>query len=72
MSKVYDLVEVTEDKYLQNVIELIDKYVDKHGDVALICGGEWMYQDNEGQVDALELVSDILDVLKDFADDEDD
>lgn len=46
--------------------------MDKHGDIALSYGSEWMFQDDEGQVDALELVGNILDVLQDFPDDEED
>lgn len=53
-----------------NVFSSINKYVDKHGNIALSCGGEWMYQNDKGQVDALELVSDILDKLWDYAEPE--
>lgn len=49
------------------VMNLIKGYVNKHGNIALSCGGEWMYQDDNGQVDALELVSDILDSLSEYA-----
>lgn len=52
------------------VMNLIKNYVNKHGNIALSCGGEWMYQDDNGQVDALELVSNILDSLSNYADDE--
>ena len=58
--------------YTEAILSLIDKYVDKHGDIALSCGSEWMYQDDEGQVDALNLVANILDALQDFAEDEED
>ena len=54
------------------IFKLIEKYVNKHGNISLACGGEWMYQDDDGQVDALELVSDILDNLSDYAEPEDD
>ena len=70
MSKVYNLVTTTENEYVQDVINLIDKFVDEHGDIALSCGSEWMYQDDEAQVDALELVGKILDALCDFSEDE--
>lgn len=49
------------------VMNLIKNYVSKHGNIALSCGGEWMYQDDNGQVDALELVSSILDSLSKYA-----
>lgn len=71
MSKVQNLVTTTENEYVQDIIHLIDKFVDKYGDVALSCGSEWMYQNNEAQVDALDLVGNILDVLQDFAENED-
>ena len=58
--------------YTEAILSLIDKYVDKHGDITLSCGSEWMYQDDEGQVDALNLVANILDALQDFAEDEED
>lgn len=53
----------------KNVFVLIERFVDKHGNIALSCGGEWMYQDDKGQVDALELVSNILESLSEFAED---
>lgn len=51
--------------------QLIQNYINKHGNIALACGAEWMYQDDEGQVDALELVGKILDNLSVFAEPED-
>lgn len=42
-------------------------YVEKHGDVALSIGSEWIYQDDEAQVDALQLVADIIDDLEGYA-----
>lgn len=54
------------------VFKLIDQYTSKH-DLALSCGGEWMYQSDRGQIDALALVSKILDRLSEYAEaDEDD
>ena len=50
---------------------MIDKFVDKHGNIALSCAGEWLYQDDGGQVDALELVANILEVLSPLADEDD-
>ena len=53
------------------LIKHIINYVQKHGDIALACGGEWMYQDDRGQVDALNLVSDLLESLTGYAEQED-
>lgn len=53
------------------VIDEIDKYTSKH-DLALSCGGEWMYQSDRGQIDALELVSKILCCLSEYAEDDED
>lgn len=53
------------------VFKLIDQYTSKH-DLALRCGGEWMYQSDMGQVDALELVSKILCCLSEYAEDDED
>lgn len=79
MSKVQRLIKPTRpfeiwvaNAYTEAILTLIDKYVDKHGDIALSCGSEWMFQDDEGQVDALDLVGNILDILQDFPDDEQD
>lgn len=63
MSKVKEIFETNKETCVKDVFSLIDKFVDKHGDIALSYGGEWLYQDDEGQIDALELVSDILDIL---------
>lgn len=49
------------------VFSRIDKYVNKHGNIALSCGSEWMYQSDRGQEDALDLVGNILDGLEDYA-----
>jgi len=49
------------------VMRLIEKYVEKHGNIALSIGSEWMHQDDQGQVDALTLVGDILDSLSCYA-----
>lgn len=54
-----------------NVIALICAFVEKHGPISLSCGSEWMYQDDAGQVDALDLVGKILDNLEDYAEEED-
>lgn len=53
------------------LIKFIVAYVNKHGNIALSCSGEWLYQSDRGQVDALELVSDLLDCLSDYAEDDD-
>lgn len=77
MSKIQSLIKPTTpfqkweaNVYTDAILTLIDKYVDKHGDIALSCGSEWMFQDDMGQVDAMNLVGDILDVLHGFAEDE--
>lgn len=51
-----------------DIFEMIRQYINKHGYTALSCGSEWLYQDDEGQVDALELVGEILDRFNVFAD----
>lgn len=43
------------------IMELIEKYSEKH-DLAKECGGEYIYQNDQAQVDALELVADIFDL----------
>lgn len=68
MSKIADLKDY---EYAEPILKLIDRFVDKHGNIALSCAGEWLYQDDKGQVDALKLVADILEVLSPLADDED-
>lgn len=40
--------------------ELIDRYIYDHS-LALDCGGEYIYQNDKAQVDALELVADLFD-----------
>ena len=54
-------------KTTEDVFKLIEQYIKQHGNLALSCGSEWMYQDDDGQVDALELVGNILDRLSMFA-----
>lgn len=56
------------------IIEHICNFVEEHGALSLQCGSEWMFQSDEGQVGALELVGRILDDLEDYAeaDEEDD
>lgn len=68
MSKIAELKDY---EYAEPILQLIDKFVDKHGNIALSCAGEWLYQDDRGQVDALELVADILEVLSPLADEDD-
>ena len=70
MSNVAKLIENDYGTYTQDVFALIDKFVDKYGDIALSCAGEWLYQDDRGQVDALELVANILGVLSPLAEEE--
>lgn len=68
MSKIAELKDY---EYAEPILKLIDKFVDKHGNIALSCAGEWLYQDDRGQVDALELVANILEVLSPLADEDD-
>lgn len=68
MSKIAELKDY---EYAEPILKLIDKFVDKHGNIALSCAGEWLYQDDRGQVDALELVANILEVLSPLADADD-
>ena len=70
MSKVEKLIENDYGSYTEDIFTLIDKFINKHGDIALSCAGEWLYQDDKGQVDALELVADILEVLSPLAEEE--
>lgn len=51
----------------ENVIRTIAEYTLEH-DLALSCGGEWLYQSDRGQIDALELVANLLDDLSEFDD----
>lgn len=53
------------------VVKKITDFVDKNGDISLSCGSEWLYQSDEGQVNALALVGEILDSLSRFASNED-
>lgn len=71
MSKINKLIYDDYGTYIEDIFVLIDKFLDKHGNIALSCGSEWLYQDDKGQIDALELVADILDVLSPLAEDED-
>ena len=71
MSKINKLIENDYGTYTQDIFTLIDKFVDKHGNIALSCADEWLYQDDGGQVDALELVANILEVLSPLADADD-
>lgn len=49
-------------KIEQEIMNLIMKYGENH-DSALECGSEYISQNDEAQVDALELVYDIFDVI---------
>lgn len=50
------------------IVKHICDFVEENGELALACGGEWLYQSDEGQANALELVSWILDDLNEYAD----
>lgn len=52
------------------VLKHINKYVEKHGEIALSCAGEWLYQSDRGQVDGLDLVADLLEELSEYAESE--
>lgn len=43
----------------EKLLILISQYIDKHP-TAKECGGEYIYQDDEAQVDAIELVANIF------------
>lgn len=52
-----------------HIIKLICDYCDEHElaiDCGIDCGAEWLYQDDLGQIDALELVGEILDSLNEY------
>lgn len=49
------------------VMDKVCAFVEKHGNDALAFGAEWLYQSNHAQVDALELVADVLEVVGDYA-----
>ena len=68
MSKIAELKDY---EYAEPILKLIDKFVDKHGNIALSGAGDWLYQDDRGQVDALELVANILEVLSPLAGEDD-
>lgn len=44
------------------IVDLLKQYADKHT-LALECGGEYVWQDDEAQEDAIELVGAIFDNL---------
>ena len=64
----YDITTQT----ITSVFELIQIYINKHGEIAVSCGSEWLFQDDKAQTDALELVGDILDKLSLFTVNEED
>lgn len=53
---------IMEDRKMeQKIMDLIDGYAKKHNS-AKECGSEYIYQSDEAQIDALELVADIFDL----------
>ncbi|MPM00574.1 hypothetical protein SDC9_46801 [bioreactor metagenome] len=52
------------------VLKHINKFAEKHGEIALSCAGEWLYQDDRGSVDAIDLVADLLEELSEYAETE--
>ena len=53
--------ENAESKRKKKLVELIEKYSEKH-ELAKECGGEYISQDDKAQVDAIKLVCDIFDL----------
>ena len=47
---------------MAKIAKLIDAYFKKHP-LAKKCGSEYIYQDDEAQVDAVKLTSDIIDIF---------
>lgn len=45
----------------EKIMNLIEKYANKH-ELAKECGSEYIYQDDEAQVDAIDLVGKIFDL----------
>ena len=75
-TKVEDMTE--EDMAIENaaweasrILKHINKYAEKHGEIALLSAGEWLYQDDKGSVDAIDLVADLLEELSEYAEPED-
>lgn len=61
-----DFVEIEDTKETislkpDKIMHLIDKYAEKH-DLVNTCAGEYIYQSDEAQVDAIDLVSNIFDI----------
>lgn len=46
----------------EEVLVLLAGYIDKHP-LAIECGGEYIYEDDKAQADAIELVANIFDNL---------
>lgn len=46
---------------IEKIMKLIEEYAEKH-DLAKECGGEYIGQSDEAQVDAIELVCNIFDL----------
>ena len=53
-----------------DVLEKVCCFVETHGNLALDCGAEWLYQTDKAQVDALELVADILEDLSEYCEED--
>lgn len=53
--------EHSESIKIDKVMHLIDEYAEKH-DLVNTCAGEYIYQSDEAQVDAIDLVSNIFDI----------
>lgn len=58
---MHDLFEDYGDEPVDKIMRLITKYAKNHP-LAKDCGGEYIYQNDEAQVDAIQLVSDIFDL----------
>jgi hypothetical protein len=50
------------------VLQVVKKYVDKHGNIALRCGGEFVWQSDDGQFDAISSFTEILEAAAEYVD----
>lgn len=53
------------------IFGLINDFCKAHGNISLSCGSEWLFQSDNGRIDALDLVGTILDALEEYAEPED-
>lgn len=55
-------------KTAQKIMKKLRDYCETFGSSSVYCGSEWMFQDDDAQVSALDLVAEILDDLSEYAD----